>query len=164
MATVNPVDTTSTSPTSSASAKNPATALGKNPFPKRLVAQPQHQDPMQPSDSSQWTAQMAQFSTVEQLTNLAKNSTEAAKAASVNQAVSLIGRTVTYDDAEGFPTTGKVQSVDLGGNAPTLTIDGTSGISPSALHQVTCPRRCTTPPWSRPSARRPLWPRVRRRR
>src|SRR3954447_11701449 len=137
MATVNPVGTTTTASTAKAPATNPTTAIDKDTFLKLLVAQLQHQDPMQPSDSSQWTAQMAQFSTVEQLTNLAKNSADAAKAASVNQAVSLLGRKVTYDDAEGFPTTGKVQSVDLGGDTPTLTIDGTAGISPSALHQVT---------------------------
>src|SRR3954453_1737550 len=160
MATINPV-TGTTAASTAKPATNPTPAIDKDTFLKLLVAQLQHQDPMQPSDSSQWTAQMAQFSTVEQLTNLAKNSSQAAKAASVNQAVSLIGRTVTYDDAEGFPTTGKVQSVDLGGDAPTLTIDGTAGISPSALPQVTCPRRCTTPPWSRRSARRSPRPRVR---
>jgi flagellar basal-body rod modification protein FlgD len=134
MATVNPVGTTTT--TASASAKNPTTAIDKDTFLKLLVAQLQHQDPMQPSDSSQWTAQMAQFSTVEQLTNLAQNSADAAKASQVNQAVSLLGRTVTYDDKEGLATTGKVERVDLSDGVATLTIDGQTGISPSALHEV----------------------------
>ena len=136
MATTNPITGTTATTSTAKTPTNPTSALDKDTFLKLLVAQLQHQDPMQPSDSSQWTAQMAQFSTVEQLTNLAKNSADAAKAASVNQAVTLLGRTVTYDDKEGLATTGTVQSVDLSGDAPTLTIDGTSGISPSALHEV----------------------------
>ena len=111
MATVNPL-TGTTAASTAKPATNPTTAIDKDTFLKLLVAQLQHQDPMQPSDSSQWTAQMAQFSTVEQLTNLAKNSADAAKAAQVNQAVTLLGRTVTYDDKEGLATTGKVESVD----------------------------------------------------
>src|SRR3954453_8000931 len=117
MATINPVGTTTAS-TAKTPATSPTSALDKDTFLKLLVAQLQHQDPMQPSDSSQWTAQIAQFSTVDQLTNLAKNSADAAKAAAVNQAVSLLGRTVTYDDKEGLATTGTVESVDLSGDAP----------------------------------------------
>ena len=56
--------------TTSAAAK---TMLGKDDFMKLLVAQMQHQDPLNPSDSSQMAAQLAQFSSLEQLTNISSD-------------------------------------------------------------------------------------------
>ena len=43
--------------------------MGKNEFLKPLVAQMTHQDPLTPADGQQMAAQMAQFTTVEQLQN-----------------------------------------------------------------------------------------------
>ena len=131
---VNPI--TSTTTTAKTTPTNPSAALDKDTFLKLLVEQLRHQDPTKPTDSSQFMAQMAQFSTVEQLTNLAKDSADSAKSAKVNEAVGLLGRTVTYNDRDGMPTTGVVQRVDLSDGGPTLTIGGISGISPSSLNQV----------------------------
>lgn len=50
-----------------ASAKN---TLGKDDFLKLFVTQMQNQDPTKPMDSSQLTAQLAQFSSLEQLNNI----------------------------------------------------------------------------------------------
>jgi flagellar basal-body rod modification protein FlgD len=44
--------------------------LGKDQFLQLLVAQLQNQDPLEPQDNSQMIAQMAQFSTLEAMTNL----------------------------------------------------------------------------------------------
>ena len=41
--------------------------LGKDAFLKLLVAQMTHQDPLNPADGQQMAAQLAQFSSVEQL-------------------------------------------------------------------------------------------------
>ena len=46
------------------------TSLGKNDFLRLLMTQLQNQDPTNPMDSQQFAAQLAQFNTVEQLTNL----------------------------------------------------------------------------------------------
>ena len=46
---------------------NPKGALGKDEFLKMLVAQMQNQDPLSPMDGQQMAAQLAQFSSVEQL-------------------------------------------------------------------------------------------------
>jgi flagellar basal-body rod modification protein FlgD len=67
----------STSAAASASASALATLngrnqLGKDAFLKLLVAQLKNQDPQNPADSSQMAAQLAQFSSVEQLTNISK--------------------------------------------------------------------------------------------
>jgi len=46
------------------------TVLDKDDFLTLLVAQLQHQDPLNPSDSTEFTAQLAQFSSLEQLQNV----------------------------------------------------------------------------------------------
>jgi flagellar basal-body rod modification protein FlgD len=51
---------------------NPNGQLGKEEFLKMLVAQLKNQDPMNPMNSDQMAAQLAQFSSLEQLTNISK--------------------------------------------------------------------------------------------
>src|SRR3954469_19506854 len=114
-----------------------STMVDKDTFLKLLVAQLQHQDPTSPADSTQWTAQMAQFSTVEQLSNLAKTTQAGSRSAAVNEAVGLLGRTVSYVPSKGEPAiTGKVEAVDLSGTTPTLTIAGKAGITTDMLTNV----------------------------
>lgn len=45
-------------------------ALGKDSFMKMMIAQLQHQDPLNPMDGTAFVAQLAQFSSLEQLQNL----------------------------------------------------------------------------------------------
>ena len=135
MATVNPLGTTTAS-TAKTPSTNPMGALDKDTFLKLLVAQLQHQDPMSPQDSSQWTAQMAQFSTVEQLTNLATTSAKSAKSAAMSQAVALLGKTVSYIGQDGASAQGTVQRIDAGGDVPTLMIDGVAGVSLDSVSEV----------------------------
>jgi flagellar basal-body rod modification protein FlgD len=134
---VDPITITGTNGTTGGALDNKnASALDKDTFLKILVAQLKMQDPTKPTDSGQFMAQMAQFSTVEQLTNMAKTNTDAAASAKVDQAVGLLGRSASYVGAEGATVTGVVQHVDITKAGPTLTIDGVPGIDPAALFQV----------------------------
>ena len=76
-------------------------SLGKNDFLKLLVAQLEHQDPLSPQEGQEFAAQLAQFSSLEQLTNINGN-LEASQAydlaLSNSSMVNLIGKTV---DAPG---------------------------------------------------------------
>jgi flagellar basal-body rod modification protein FlgD len=100
---------TNVSSTSSATASAVATAnaattatqsLGKNDFLKLLTAQLQNQDPLQPVDNQQFIAQLAQFSSLEQLQAVGSRlDSLLVAAASQTQlsASSLVGKTVYYN-------------------------------------------------------------------
>ncbi len=167
------------------------TELGKDDFLKLLLTQLQYQDPLEPMDNTEFVAQMAQFTALEQMTNLNTTMTasqaygligkevyasyyneeenkydeiqgvvdyvtmkngkpyvsvndveleygdvqyvygasSAASDSSVNQAISLIGKTIqaiTINDnleAEGF-VEGKVDFIKFVGNTPVLSVGG----------------------------------------
>jgi flagellar basal-body rod modification protein FlgD len=72
--------------------------MGKDDFLNLLITQLQNQDPLNPTDSTEFTAQLAQFSSLEQLGNVNENLTELKHVqASINnsQAVALIGKAIT---------------------------------------------------------------------
>ena len=96
MTIVSATDATSTGMDTSSSA--PVKILGRNDFLNLLVTQLQHQDPLNPAESTEFTAQLAQFSSLEQLSNINDNlkKMELFQSSLTNsQAVSYIGKEVT---------------------------------------------------------------------
>jgi flagellar basal-body rod modification protein FlgD len=84
--------------------------LGKDQFLKILITQLQNQDPMEPMQDKEFIAQMAQFTSVEQLMNISTQLT------SMNQSLGsvsgLIGKDITWTDAAtNLPKTGNVESI-----------------------------------------------------
>jgi flagellar basal-body rod modification protein FlgD len=93
---------TTTGVAASAAARNPKSVLGKDEFLKLLVAQLKNQDPTNPMDGQQMAAQLAQFSSVEQLIAIneklaAQSSTDGATATAISNstAIAAIGKSVT---------------------------------------------------------------------
>jgi flagellar basal-body rod modification protein FlgD len=122
--------TSSSTPAASTQAKNSnAGILGKDDFLKLFVAQLQNQDPTSSQDPTQSMQQMAQFSEIEQITNMVQQQNE-------SSAVGLLGKNVTYSDKTGVHT-GAVQSVNTSTpGSPTLTVAGVPNIDPSTITQV----------------------------
>lgn len=75
-------------PSGTTTATNPYGALGKDEFLQLLVTQMQYQDPLNPTSDTEFIAQMAQFSSLEQMQNL-NNSF------SVYKAYELVGKQVS---------------------------------------------------------------------
>lgn len=80
-----------------------SSSLGKEDFLTLLVAQLQNQDPLNPSDPTEFTAQLAQYSSLEQLMSVNEN-IEGLASTSQNQqqlsALGLIGREVVVEQDE----------------------------------------------------------------
>jgi flagellar basal-body rod modification protein FlgD len=138
----NPLTPTSptTTPTPGGTAAPTQNLLGKDDFLKLLIGQMQNQDPLNPTDSTQYIGQLTQFSILEQITNLSQTSSATASNAYDQQAIDLIGKTVTYTKADLTTATGVVQKVEFTKDGPTLTIDGVEGIAPVSVTGVTTPQ------------------------
>ena|SRR3712207_253826 len=110
--------------------RKPSSQLGKDDFLKLLVGQLKHQDPMEPLKDQEFMGQLAQFSQLEQMTNVSSSMQN-------DRAFNLIGRQVTYNDTKtGTLVTGKVDKVVIENGAPTLTIAGVPKIDPGAVREV----------------------------
>lgn len=85
--------------------------LGKDDFLKILVTQLKNQDPMQPLQDREFIAQMAQFSSVEQLMNMATEMKTLRQ--SLGFASNLIGHEISWKgtDAEATDKSGIVDSI-----------------------------------------------------
>jgi flagellar basal-body rod modification protein FlgD len=90
---INAASTASSTPSSAAG----STDLDKDAFLQLLVTQLQYQDPLNPMENTEFIAQLAQFSSLEQLTNVNKNLEIGAELTqSVNNALltNLIGKDI----------------------------------------------------------------------
>jgi flagellar basal-body rod modification protein FlgD len=105
-----------------ANAGSSRSVADQDTFLKLLVAQLKYQDPSNPADSTQFLAQTAQFTQVEKLGQIA----DMMQAQQLIGASGLVGRTVTYQDANGATQTGVVTTVKLNGDSePTLVVGNT---------------------------------------
>lgn len=100
--------------------------LGKDDFLKLMISQLKNQDPLNPMDGTQYAAQLAQFTSLEQLTNLNSNvsksiDTNYMLTQSINNtlAATLIGKEVKVD-GNSFQNNGQ-ESVTLGYSLPSGT-------------------------------------------
>ncbi|MCH3959210.1 MAG: flagellar biosynthesis protein FlgD [Selenomonas sp.] len=145
--------------TSTSTSTSSSTALNKDAFLQLLVTQMQYQDPLDPQDNSEYLSQLAQFSSLEQMTNVASALTGVSTLVNnidtsllVGQLSNMIGQNVqwtttsTVTDSSGKAVTdsngktqttttkyeGTVTGVSISDGAPTLMVKDSSG----ATHQV----------------------------
>lgn len=102
-------------------------SLGKDDFLQLLVKQMQYQDPLDPQDNSAYVAQLAQFSSLEQMTNLNT-------AMSSSQANSLVGRYVGWTDDKNNTLAGTVTSIKYTNGEAKLVIN--NGSTEVALSKI----------------------------
>ncbi len=108
--TISQAATTSNSQSVAQSTKE--TAMGKEDFLSLLVAQLQNQDPLNPDDPTEFTAQLAQFSSLEQLFTLNESMNKFVESnANADRFTTLntIGKDVAYHTGDFDYTAGSVE-------------------------------------------------------
>ena len=96
--------------------------LGKDDFLKLLITQLSNQDPTNPMEDTQFIAQMAQFSSLEQMTNMNESFNKMASMINSSQAAATIGRTVDID--VGDTTARGVVEATTMGSQPQVMVNG----------------------------------------
>lgn len=105
-------------------------ALGKDDFLKLLVTQFKYQDPLNPMEDREFIAQTAQFTSLEQLTNLNQNMGQFLKMQAISNSSALIGKNVSYlvpsseEGEEAKIEVGKVTEIKFVDGVTYMTING----------------------------------------
>jgi len=94
--------------------------LNYDSFLRLLVAEMKNQDPTEPKDTSQYLAQLASFSAVEQGVNTNKKLDSLMASMQLAQADSLIGHTLTGADGSLI---GTIKSVEIGETTSTAILE-----------------------------------------
>ncbi|MBQ9486705.1 MAG: flagellar biosynthesis protein FlgD [Selenomonadaceae bacterium] len=100
--------------------------LDKNAFLKLLITQLENQDPMDPQDNSEFVAEMAQFSSLEQMTNMNESLTKINTLVSNMDTSVLVGQ-LSGMIGKGVEWTNTVESADEEGK-PVVTTENLSGV------------------------------------
>jgi flagellar basal-body rod modification protein FlgD len=101
----------------SGSTRTTSKTLTQNDFLTLVAAEMSNQDPLNPTSNTEYIAQMAQFSALEQSKSMQKE-------ISALQANSLLGRKVTVEDKDENTFQGTVSSVQLDNGIPSIEVNG----------------------------------------
>ncbi|PLS16680.1 flagellar hook assembly protein FlgD [Bacillus sp. M6-12] len=123
--------------------------LGKDDFMKILMTQLQNQDPSSPLQDKDFIAQMATFSTLEQITNMSKSIDNLVQMQQQNQLISyneFIGKEVKWhrvtesDDPDAelvvVEGTGVVSSLKFKDNSVTFVLEDGTELAPANISEV----------------------------
>jgi len=136
----------------SASGTNGKSILGKDDFLNLMMIQMRNQDPLSPMDNEAMLSQMAQFTSLEQSSNLndeiASLNANLTQANTMNQFIDstrLLGKNVEIIDPESSADnirtiTAKVTSIASTTSGPILTLDNGYNISMDQVLRVTEPQ------------------------
>lgn len=110
-----------------------SSTVSQNQFLQLMVKQLQSQDPLNPQDSGQMLAQLAQFSTLSGMEQLNASFSQMLTLQQITQGSNLIGKEISYTDSSGNAASGAVQSVGVTDGQVILSVNN----APVQLGQVT---------------------------
>ena len=132
-----PIDTTMSTPVDTTSVKNAqglytgangaSTAkksLDNETFMTLLVAQLKYQDPSSPMDTTEMMAQTTQLASMEKLTTMTDTIAESFALQMRDTAATLLGKQVSYTQADGTVKPGVAESVSYKYSVPMVVVDG----------------------------------------
>jgi flagellar basal-body rod modification protein FlgD len=97
-------------------------SLGKDDCLKILITQLSYQDPSAPMEDKEFIAQMAQFSSLEQMTSMAGDFAKLTQMLMAGEATSALGKSVEITDGEKV-IQGRVNAVSRG-QIPEILVNG----------------------------------------
>ncbi|HKL85758.1 MAG TPA: flagellar hook assembly protein FlgD [Treponemataceae bacterium] len=100
----------------------PKSELGKDDFLQLLIAQLSHQDPTAPMEDTQFIAQMAQFSSLEQMTNMSTGFSRLTSLLSGSEATGSVGKNVDIELGETV-VSGQITAATRG-DFPQVQVNG----------------------------------------
>lgn len=113
----------------------PRQQLNQDDFLKLLTTQLAHQNPLKPMDDTQFIAQMAQFSSLQQATTLTKEFEAFSNAQQISSAQNLLSRTVSLTSDDTI-VTGPVSEVRIKNGAAQIIVNG-NGYDPATVTSIT---------------------------
>jgi len=122
----------STGATTTTASRVPMKTLGQDDFLKLLVAQLSAQDPLNPQKDTEFIAQMAQFSSLEQARAMEADMSGLRSDQQLLQPSNMIGRTVSLQDSSGAIINGVVSGLNLQTGTPQIMVNG----NPYAMNQL----------------------------
>ena len=111
--------------TNSTAVRDPKQTLDSDVFMQLLVTQLRNQDPSSPMDTNQMIQQTTQLSMMEKMTELGQTSTEDFALQMRIAASAIVGKQVSYANADGTTTTGIATSVSFAGTVPQVRVGST---------------------------------------
>jgi flagellar basal-body rod modification protein FlgD len=101
--------------------------LGKDDFLKLLIVQLEKQDPTSPLEDKEFISQMAQFSSLEQMTEMNRTLSNLIMNYKFGLASSLLGKEVeVLDRTSGGTVSGTVSEISFGEAGPNVSFNGLS--------------------------------------
>lgn len=131
----------------SLAARLPTRNLTQDDFLKLVVAQMTTQDPLNPRGDTEFIAQMAQFSLLEQSKSMQEDVARLRADQLFLQANAMLGRVVELQDTEGTVTRGVVTAIHVVEGTPKLVVGG----EPYDLSEVVLVEPPATQPSSQPT-------------
>jgi flagellar basal-body rod modification protein FlgD len=125
MSTISPIgtSTTATDSVQDAQSRIPAKTLTQDDFLKLLVTQYTMQDPLNPKQDTDFIAQMASFSSLEQSRSMQQDMAALRAEQQITQANSLLGRTVGIQVDQNTVATGVVTAVEVEAGTPRVVVN-----------------------------------------
>jgi flagellar basal-body rod modification protein FlgD len=121
--------------TTTPATRTPSQTYNSEMFLKLLVTQLKNQDPTAPMDSTQMISQTSQLASMEQLTALNSSTTDSYNLQMRSAAANIVGKDVSWTDADGAPQHGVASAVSFSGTTPTVTV-GDATVALTALTGV----------------------------
>ena len=102
----------------------PMKTLGQDDFLKLLVVQMRNQDPLKPVSDTEFIAQMAQFSNLEQTKAMSSDIAQLRQSSAFTQATALMGKQVSLLSGESTFTKGIVTDLTVRDGEVSLIVNG----------------------------------------